>query len=153
MKLKLVSENGTKLLYCPNGSILKADEEVLIRLLTKFNTPTKFKGEDGCWNSLNSDMTKAPGKTLAIVDDQLNLIVYSPKAFEEIDVPSDYISPSEYAELHGKSHSLIKRLCEEDRIVGAKKIRSCWLIPANAPYPERKKREVKKKEEPKEENK
>ena len=144
MKLKLVIDKGTKILYCPNGSILTVDDQVLSRLLTEFNAPTKFKGTDGCWNYINSNMADAPGKTLAIVDDHLNLIVYSHKAFEEIGQPADYISPSEYAELHGKSHSLIKRLCEEGRITGAKKIRSCWLIPKDAPYPERKKREVKK---------
>ena len=145
MKLKLVLLNDKKLLYCPNGSILVANENVLARLLAEFNHPNKFKGVDGCWNSKNSDMAEAEGITLAIVDDQLNLIVYSPKAFSVVQKHVEYISASEYAEKHGRSHSLIRRLCEEGRIPGAQQNRSGWLLPQDAPYPKRKKRETKKK--------
>lgn len=144
MKLKLALLNSKKILYCPNGSIAKADVQTLERLLTEFNSPTKFKGELGCWKDGVADIQDTPGTTLAYVNDSLNLVICSPQAFEDIEPTADYIPPSEYAEIHGKSHSLIKRLCEEGRIPGAKKIRSCWLIPKDAPYPERKKREVKK---------
>lgn len=144
MKLKLVLLKGEKLLYCPNGSILRANESVLARLLIEFNHPNKFKGVDGCWNSTNSDMKDTEGTMLAVVDDQLNLIVYSTKAFSAVKESVEYISASEYAEKHGKSHSLIRRLCEEGRIIGVKQNRSGWLIPKDAPYPNRKKREAKK---------
>ena len=43
---------------------------------------------------------------------------------------------------------MVKRLCDEGRIEGAHKISSGWLIPENAPYPERKPRTVKKTEDP-----
>ena len=145
MKLRLVSYNKTLLLYCSNGSILKVDEDVLLRLLTEFDSPGKFKGNDGYWNTLSADMEQAKGITLAVVDDSLNLIVYNSKAFALVNKSDEYISASEYAELHGRAHSLIKRLCSEERIEGAQKTRSGWIIPKDASYPERKKREVKTK--------
>lgn len=146
MKLRLVLYDKNLLLYCSNGSILTADEDVLNRLLTEFDSPGKFKGNDGYWNTSISDMDKAKGITMAIVDDSLNLIVYNKTAFSALKKSGEYISASEYAELHGRAHSLIKRLCSEERIEGARKTRSGWIIPKDAPYPERKKREVKKKE-------
>lgn len=143
MKLKLVLKNGKKLLCCPNGSLLYADNQVLERLLTEFKKPSNFKGTDGCWNDVICDMDDIKGQTLAIVDDNMNLIIYSPNAFAKFKTEEEYISASEYAELHNKPHSLIRRLCQEERIPGAHKNSSGWLIPKNAPYPKRKKREIK----------
>ena len=145
MKLKLVLINGEKVLYCSNGSVMKADDKVLHRLLTEFDHPARFKGKDGCWNILASDMDRAPGITLAIVDNSDSLIVYSPMAFSLSKVVEEYVSASEYAALHSKAHSLIRRLCDDGRIPRAIKNSTGWLIPKDAPYPERKKREVKKK--------
>ena len=144
MKLRLVIEKKKMLLYCPNGSIMKADEGVLARLLTEFETPSVFLGEDGYWNVSCPDMDKAKGQTLAYVDDMFNLVVSNQKAFESFKSPASYISASEYAELHQKPHSLITRLCSQNRIPGAQKTRAGWLIPRDAPYPPRKEREVKK---------
>lgn len=153
MKLRLVLKNRNLYLYCGDGSIIEADNEVLWDLLTKFNSPCDFVGGTRYWNKTTSEMENAKGTTLAYVNDDYELVICDKDAFSDLKNTADYISPSEYAELHGKSHSLIKRLCEENRISGAKKIRSCWLIPQNAPYPERKKREVKKKEDSNKENK
>ena len=145
MKLKLVVQNGKKILCCPNGSILNADDNVIRRLLAEFKTPTKFRGNDGCWNDVICDMSEVKGQTLAIVDDSLNLVIYSPIKLSPIEESAEYISASEYAELHGKPHSLIRRLCKENRIPGTQKNSSGWLIPKNAPYPKRKRRENNKK--------
>lgn len=145
MKLHLVLRNGQKILCCPNGSILNADDRVLERLLTTFDRPTTFAGTDGCWNETICDMEGVKGRSLAYVDDNMNLIVCSPLAFAHFKTNEEFISASEYAELYQKSHSLIKRLCQEGRIEGAQRNRSGWLIPKSAPYPERKAREVKSK--------
>ena len=144
MKLRLVFFRDQICLYCSDGSIINANNEVLTRLLTEFDVPSKFKGTDGRWDTISCDMESARGTTLAIVDESLNLVVYNKKVFASIVKSEKYLSSSEYAELHNKSHPLIKRLCQEGRIPGAQKNRSGWLIPKDAPYPERKKREVKK---------
>ena len=145
MKLKLVLLNSEKILYCANGTVMKADDKVLHRLLTEFDHPARFKGKDGFWNILVSEMDHAPGETLAIVDNSNSLVVYSTEAFLLSKVVEEYVSAKEYASLHQKSHSLIRRHCDKDRIPGAIKNSTGWLIPKDAPYPGRKKREVKKK--------
>lgn len=145
MKLRLVSQNGKKILCCPNGSVMIADDSVLQRLLTNFDSPRKFMGNDGCWNATVCDMEDVKGTTLAAVDDKLRLIIYSSKAFADLKTSTVYVSASEYAEIHNKSHPQIKKLCEAGRITGAQSTRGGWIIPKDAPYPERKPREVKKK--------
>lgn len=146
MKLRLVAIGKKKYLYCPNGSIMTADQNVLVRLLHEFHKPSSFRGEDGYWTEQTPDMEEAKGKTLAVVDESLSLIVHSPKAFDEVTGPVEYISASEYADLHGCTPAIIKRYCYDDRIEGAQRIRGCWLIPKDAPYPDRKPREAKKEE-------
>ena len=91
MKLRLVLYDKNLLLYCSNGSILTADEDVLNRLLTEFDSPGKFKGNDGYWNTSISDMDKAKGITMAIVDDSLNLIVYNKTAFSALKMLSEKV--------------------------------------------------------------
>lgn len=96
MKLRLVLKNGKRLLCCPNGSILNADDAVLQRLLTDFKRPSSFKGTDGIWNAIISDMKDCEGKTLAFVDDKLELVIISPEAFNGFRTPTVYITASEY---------------------------------------------------------
>lgn len=144
MKLRLVLKKGKRLLYCPNGSILNVDDSVLQRLLTDFKRPGSFKGTDEIWNVVISDMKDCEGKTLAFVDDKLELVIISPEAFKGFRTPTVYITASEYAELHERSHPRIKQLCEDGRIEGVQNTRGGWIIPKDAPYPGRKPRENKK---------
>lgn len=147
MKLRLVEQKKEMLLLCPNGSILKADETVLTRLLCEFKNAARFKGEDGYWNMLVSDMEKVAGTTLAYVDDQYKLIVLNPTIYSFLRKPEvTYVSATEYANMHGKSRPSIKNMCAAGRIEGAYKTSSGWLIPSNAPYPTRKPRATTSKE-------
>lgn len=143
--LRIVKSNKEKLLLCPNGSIAKVDSKILTRLLTDFTNPKSFKGDYGVWNSINADIDKYPGETLAFVE-RGRLIVLDNKLFADINSETEYISVSEYAEIHGKSRPMIKKLCLDGRIEGAKKHSTGWLIPKNARYPERKTRECKPKD-------
>lgn len=142
MKLRLIEQRNTRLLLCPNGSILKVDKTVLERLLTKFKKPQSFKGNSGYWNHEKASMEDVYGQTLAFVDDSHRLVIMSDKLFAH-SAQTVYISATEYAELHGKSRPSVKNMCAAGRIPGAYKTSSGWLIPKDAPYPERKKREAK----------
>lgn len=142
MLLRVVVYRKQKYILCPNGSKLKADKEVLSQLLYRFKKPSSFKGEDGYWNDVIANMEDAAGETLAFVDDSYKLVILSDKLFESPYI--NYISATEYAEKHGKSRPSIKNMCAAGRIEGAYKTSSGWLIPENAPYPERKTRKVKK---------
>ena len=144
MKLRVIEDRKRKLILCPNGSIMKADKDILNKLLTSFKKLKSFKGEEGYWNGETADMENVYGVTLAYVDEMNRLVILSDKLFE-IEKPVTYITASEYAELHGKSRAIIKRLCAEDRIPGAIKKSTGWLIPEDAPYPERKERTIKDK--------
>lgn len=143
MKLRVVLEKKEKYILCPNGSKIKMNQSVLFQLLKNFTRPASFKGEDGYWATLISNMEDAPGKTIAFVDDNYRLITLNASLYE--DLVEKYISATDYAEMHGKSRALIKRLCAEGRIEGAYKTTSGWFIPENAPYPDRKPRETKDK--------
>ena len=144
MKLRVVLEKKEKYILCPNGSKMKMNQSVLFYLLKNFSRPSSFKGEDGYWASHISNMEDAPGKTIAFVDDNYRLISLNSSLYE--DLVEKYISATDYAEMHGKSRALIKRLCSEGRIEGGYKTSSGWFIPEDAPYPERKPKETKKGE-------
>ena len=142
MKLRVIQVERDVSILCSNGSIRKADKEALGALLTEFKRTQNFKGEDGCWNTDFSQMDDVPGITLAFVDDSNKLVIISDQLFAP-EKQILYISATEYAELHGKSRPSIKNMCAAGRITGAYKTSSGWLIPKDAPYPERKKRECK----------
>ena len=142
MKLRVIAYKSEKYILCPNGTKMKADKEVLNKLLSGFRKPSSFKGADGYWNDAVSDMEDAAGETLAYVDNSLKLVIISDKLFDAKNVL--YISATEYAELHGKSRPSVKNMCAAGRIEGAYKTSSGWFIPKDAPYPERKPREIKK---------
>ena len=142
MKLRIIEDRKRKLILCPNGSIMKADKETLAKLLTNFKKLKSFKGEEGYWNGETADMEQVYGVTLAYVDEMNRLVILSDKLFE-IEKPVVYVTATEYAELHGKGCAIVKRLCADGRIEGAIKKSNGWLIPEDAPYPERKVRETK----------
>ena len=128
-------------ILCPNGSILPADKENLGKLLTDFKRTQNFKGTE-FWNTTYAQMEDVPGMTLAFVDDANKLVILSDKLFAS-KKQTVYISTTEYADLHGKCRATIKNLCKAERIEGAYQTTAGWLIPKDAPYPERKKRESK----------
>lgn len=146
MKLRLIEQRKVLLLLCPNGSIMKVDNDVLTRLLSDFKKAKSFKGNEGYWNAENAAMEDVFGTTLAFVDDADKLVIISDKLFTT-EKAVHYISATEYAEKHGKSRPSIKNMCADGRIPGAYKTSSGWLIPADAPYPERKPRARKQPDE------
>ena len=143
MKLRLIEQRKERLLLCPNGSILKVNPDVLSQLLCGFKKAKAFKGNDGYWNTVTPSMEDVYGETLAFVDDSDKLVIISEKLFAP-EKKVKYISATEYAEMHGKSRASIKVMCSNGRIDGAYKTSSGWLIPEDAPYPERKERVIKK---------
>ena len=124
---------------CANGSIKIPTEKDLINLITSFKSAFSIKGEDGYWSTTISNMEDVPGETLAYVDETNTLHILSEKAFSAFKkTKANYISATEYAKLHGKCRASIKNMCVAGRIEGAVKHSTGWMIPENAPYPERK---------------
>lgn len=147
MKLRVVAykskRKNEKFILCPNGTKLKVDKDVLIRLLCDYKKPSSFKGKDGYWNETVTNMIDASGLTLAEVDDSLVLKIYDHNLFSLLK--TTFISAAEFAEIHGKSQVSVRKLCTEGRIEGAYRTSAGWLVPSDVPYPERKPREIKSK--------
>jgi len=145
MKLRIVRRYKAHHIYCSNGSIINATKEDITKVLLNFKKPNIFKGNDGYWSNQISDMELAPGETLAYIDNANKLVILDEgllKAYIKEEI--NYISVTEYANKHDKCRATVKNLCVAGRIPGVRKNSSGWLIPENAPYPKRKKREVKK---------
>lgn len=142
MKLRVVQQARDIFVLCPNGSMLKTNKEVLGRLLTDFKRANTFKGMDGYWIKEYPVMDDVPGITLAFVDDSNKLIILSDKLFSP-EKETIYVSATEYADMHGKCRATIKKLCKDGRIDGVYQTSAGWLIPKDAPYPDRKSRETK----------
>lgn len=129
-----------RVLLCSDGSIAELTRPVLTQLFTKFKTVNNLYGKSGRWDQESSDMSVYPGKTLAYVTDDYQLLVKDGDVFaslmaENSDRYVEYLSTIDYAKKHDRSHELIKVFCREGKIMGAKKVGNTWLVPADAPYP------------------
>lgn len=140
MKARLIlNESNEKLLLCADGSILAPDNENLLFIFSDFRGISTVSGSDGNWSSYCKDMAMYPGETLAYVSDDLSLVITEPSFLRALVSPDfdteTYIGLVEYAKKVNRSEQIIKVLCREGRIAGAKKISGRWMIPENAPYP------------------
>ena len=141
MKARLIITDDIKekRLLCTDGSILTPDDATLFFILSKFREIGDISGSDGNWGNYCKDMAMYPGETLAYVSDDLSLVIIEPSllstlANKDFDAET-YIGLVEYAKKYNKSEQIIKVLCREGRIAGARKISGRWMIPENAPYP------------------
>jgi hypothetical protein len=81
--------------------------------------------------------TEYNGDIIAEVDDNYHLVVFDETAFRDIIKAGEarFISVPDYAALHGKSNSMVRRLCQNGRFPGALRIGNTYIIPADAAYP------------------
>ena len=141
MKARLVCNNeGIFKLLLADGRMKTAEKSELYSLLCCFKSIDKgFDGTEIWTSSEVIDITNYPGKTLAYITDNLDLVIKTPipfmTLFDRTHHKSDYLSASEYAKKVGKSEEQIKVYCRKGRIKGAYKIGRKWIIPKDAPYP------------------
>ncbi len=129
-------------MYCSNGSILEPTNDDIAQLLTSFKKANQFKGNSEYWSTYHASMEETIGETLAYIDDKNRLVVLSENVFSSI-IPKKvrYVTVSEFAAMHGKCRASVKNMCAAGRIEGANKTDLGWLIPSDAKYPKRKKKE------------
>lgn len=138
MKAQLVfSQDSLYLLLC-SGKNEKISEEVAKEFLLSYDDSKYYSGPAEL-NFNDFIMEPYQGTTIAIVDDNDILHVFNSKQFRHIFTGKELklLTVPEYAALHGKKNSIIRRLCLEGRIKGAIQKGSRWLIPEDSPYPER----------------
>ena len=107
--------------------------------LTFHKNPRCLSGKDGFWKKPSLlDMSEVPGITLAYIADDYTLLMYDFSHFSFLFIDASeprYVSAHDFANMHGRSREMVKSLCREGRIEGAKKVGKVWLIPETAPYP------------------
>lgn len=143
MKARLVRKDGQLELLLCTGRIRWLDETKARRFIENYDDKSYYSGKDK-WD-YPIPIEDYGGTTLAIVNDEGNLIIYSPEFFRTIlyTSPTKYLTTAEYAEKHGKKRGIVSRFCRDGRIDGAIQKGPAWLIPEDAPYPEDGRRENK----------
>lgn len=138
MKARLIKTYNKKQLLCADGTIANATEGILRIMFIGFAGAEKFHGKDGRWDEDCIKMEDYRGTTLAWVSDEGHLVIKDNPfvALVESVADEDYITIQEYAKLHDRYETRIKKLCQEGRIPGAVKKGNRWFVPKNAPYPQ-----------------
>ena len=141
MKGRLIKSKNKKMVFlCPDGCISDATPELLQSLLTNFQhffDKQSWPEIDNWKKDTVTDMMFYPGKTLACITDDDQLIVFDGSVFSVILKPvvTGLLSCYEYGAKHDVNPEYIRALCRMGRIPGARKISGGWMIPENAPYP------------------
>lgn len=139
MKARLISNQGAFQLLVCNGQIYNFSEQEAREFITHFDDP-KYYAEDGEWDNDIITMEAYSGETIAFVDLDGTLRVVNSERFRKLvnAATTKFLSVKEYAEKHGKKIQIVSRRCLEGRVEGAMLIGNSWIIPEDAPYPERK---------------
>lgn len=132
VKARLTEFEGEYYFELPNVKPRKMELDEVKQFILSFQDPIYFTPGS------SRIVSRAKGTTLAKVLDTGNLVLSSPALLSNLFSQSNkYISVSEYSALHNKGQRIVTRLCNEGRIPGAIQRNYRWLIPSDAPYPER----------------
>ena len=121
-----------------DGTLAHANQRTARNFLQEHKNAADFTGRDGKWKSMAMDMALYEGRTCAYISDDGILVILDFEPFARLlDAPAEaaFISTKEFAARYNRSSDMIKILCREGRIPGAKKVGNSWLIPENAEYP------------------
>lgn len=132
VKARLTEFEGEYYLELPNVEPRKMELDEVKEFILSFQDPAYFIPGS------SRIVARAKGSILAKVLDTGSLLISSPELLLNLfSNTSKYISVSEYAALHNKGQRIVTRFCNEGRIPGAIQRNYRWLIPADAPYPDR----------------
>lgn len=140
MKARLVrTKDGTLKLLLANRMIKTAEEKDIHSLLSCFKNIDTLFNEEEKWSNLEiKDISDYPGKTLAYITDDLDLVikdVFPITILINNALKTSFLSAAEYSKKVRKSVEQIKVYCRNGRLNGAYKVGREWLIPEDAPYP------------------
>lgn len=136
MKARLLQYEGVLQLLLCNGKIKTVSPADAYEFLIHFDNQSYYSGP-GKWDYEGVTMESFRGETIATVSDTGILSVENAESFRTILTSAErkLLTVGEYAELHKKQISVIRRLCQQNRIAGAYLKGNTWLIPEKAPYP------------------
>lgn len=136
MKARLLVHNENIVLLKCNGDIDRVQMIEARNFLLNFSDE-KYCPELDTWFHDGFTIENYPGQTIAFVNSKRELVVKDQSRFRDIIISgeTDFLSVTEYANLHGKSVAAVRRLCHIGRMPGAIKVGNYYLIPANTSYP------------------
>ncbi len=136
MKARLVHVNDSwHLLLCTGDiKVLKASDA--LQFILNFDDKDIYSGS-GKGDPEDLPMEHYRGETVAVVTDDNQLYIQNSKLLRSVFSQQDtkYLTISEYAKLHEKQPTSVRRMCQTGRIDGAIIKGKTWLIPASSPYP------------------
>ena len=137
MKARLIRYYDSNQLLLSNGKIKNLSYIEACDFILNFDNPEYYAG-DGKWDSESLPMEEFHGDSIAYVDENDTLHVVNSELFRMLfeNKESNYITVPEYATLHNKKPAIVRRFCQNGRIIGAIQKGNTWLIPANSPYPQ-----------------
>lgn len=132
-------DNNYYILYI-DGTMSVCTKREFNLFMKSFQNIQDFSGGSIHWDLECDEMSEYEGKTIAQVNDDNSLTIFSILPFQFLfkyaETEDKDISATEYARKHNKSVEQIKVLCRNNKIAGARKFGRDWLIPENAPYPQ-----------------
>lgn len=136
MKARLLLFEDSLYLFLCTGKIKTVSYQEAFEFLSNYEN-SDYYNESAIEDDLCFTIESHPGHTIAIVDEDSNLRVVDSSFFRKIlsEKDVDFLSVSEFAELHGKSIAMVRRLCQNGRIPGVIYKGKSWLIPKSSPYP------------------
>ena len=135
MKARLLLLRETLYLLRCTGEISMCSESKAQRFLLNFDSPDYYSAQT-VWDDPVS-MEDMEGNTIAYVSDSGTLCVENAEMYRTLilHTPSKYVTAEEFAELHQRTTSVVRRCCRNGRIEGAVLKGRVWLIPEGTPYP------------------
>lgn len=136
MKARLLHFEGVYQLLLCNGKIKTVSPTEAYDFLIRFDNSSYYSGP-GKWDYEDVTMESFRGETVATVSDEGVLNVENAERFRAIieQAKTRLLSVPEYAAMHGKQVSIVRRLCRDNRLPGAINKGNAWFIPEGTPYP------------------
>ncbi len=136
MKARLIQVDDTMQILLCTGRILTVDAKGALAFLSTFDDPQHYS-DLSKWDETIIRMEDYGGQTIAVVSDAGVLSVENAALFRFVleTGRAKLLTIQEYASLHNKAETLVRRFCREGRLPGAEQKGTIWLIPEDAPYP------------------
>ena len=135
MKARLILLRETLYLLFCTGEVSMCSDSAAQNFLLNFDSPDYYSA-----NTIWSDpisIENMEGATIAYVSDSGTLCIEDAEMYRTLilNTPQKYITAPEYAQLHQKAETIVRRMCRDGRIEGAVLKGRTWLIPEETPYP------------------
>lgn len=135
MKARLLLHRETLYLLLCTGETTMCSEPEAQHFLLNFDS-SDYYSANTVWDDPIS-IEDMEGDTIAYVSDSGTLCIEDADMYRTLilHTPTQYVTAEEFAELHQKTTSVVRRCCRNGRIEGAILKGRVWLIPEGTPYP------------------